>query len=1051
MLVSDLSAMANPLGGRIDLTWTNPVLVSFGGVRVLRRQTALPGTGVPAEDQEIANIPAATKGAGAFVTFSDSNLKGETVYYYAVVPYDTGNNPLSPAFASAMATTSYQTANHLYNNLPSVYRRYDSKLPPSAPELDSRDAGKGQLQRMFELFGPQFDLLRSFASGQANFHNRREVDSTLLHLLAEWIDWETNQELGLDKQRNEIQYATHFYRTTGIAANLRGTVNRLVSWDAQIKEFVHNLFTVTNPEQLTIWERQQIGGVWQDAQRVSFDIAYEGRPAVLITSDRRQWLFHHARQAAPLGSAGRNSAPDHFHIWYKILERDNWLAARHVSFSGNLNKYPTAVEDDLKRVWVFWAGYQDAGGQSIPGIRLGLMAAGQPARQAQAKIVGAGPFAFDPNDSAFEIKVTTPAFNFTRRIILRPDDFDNFALATLKEVVAVLEREIPHVHVTINDRGEGVLTTDTAGATVKIEFPASTIGTKLGLTATAVGSDALAAQMIGSLNQPFAISEGDAMRITVDDRLTRVITFNNVPTGGFSAVEVAASINRHLPNVAQAAGNKVQLTSPTAGSTSSITVEVFAPLIFSIAPGLQTELDGGTLSQTLKAYFERANVKLSTVATLSVQTPKVSWLVTDAGRTFQIKREGAQLNVYNLGLAAPKLGFGVPLPSPPAGVAETEPAAMKDAAGRIWLFFSSRRTGIWKIWYSRFDGTGWGAVKQLTNGPESDREPAVLFVPAAGGRMWAFWSRKKSNGLWNIFFNNITNFDFNSIPSGLWQTPAPELTPAPLNHDNREPAAIVQTTGAEPVELYFSSNQADGWHVWSRVITTATQGADEQINLGQFTERAPAVLFSNQIKKLFSRSNESEFYTSAVYPLAQTIDARYSGSTMVDTRNRKKISLRKNIQDIQRYTYDTVKNNDRWYARDTVGIYLVPDTLDQSLIIRRRNQIASVLRGFLPIQVRTVFIIDEVFQENVYTYDIANPDQQVLIGERVIETILGEALWAPLSNANRGPQDSFVDRLPDTRFIKTFASETKDALTVLNANPPKLDFRLFLPGVDEGE
>src|SRR5207237_6176764 len=261
MLVNDLTAAANPLGGRIDLSWTNPANGSFGGVRVLRRQTAFPGTGDPGEDQEIANIPAAAKAVGAFVQYADDDLKGEAVYYYAVVPYDAGNNPLSPAYASAMATTSYQSATHLYNNLPAFYRRYDSSLPPSVLEWAPRHAGKRQLQRLIELFGPEFDLLRSFASGQANFHNRTEVDGTLLRLLASWIDWETNQELGLDKQRNEIQYATHFYRTTGISASLRATVNRLVSWDARIKEFVHNVFAATMPEQLTIWEKQNLKGV----------------------------------------------------------------------------------------------------------------------------------------------------------------------------------------------------------------------------------------------------------------------------------------------------------------------------------------------------------------------------------------------------------------------------------------------------------------------------------------------------------------------------------------------------------------------------------------------------------------------------------------------------------------------------------------------------------------------------------------------------------------------------------------------------------------------
>lgn len=1048
MLVSDLTATANPIGGRIDLSWTNPVNGSFGGVRVLRRQTAFPGTGDPGEDQEIANISAAAHGPGTFVQYFDQNLKGGTVYYYAVISYDAGSNPQSPAHASAMATSSYQSATHLYNKLPAVYRRYDSIPPPSVPGLDPGDIGKGQLQRLLELFGLQFDLLRSFARGQKRFHDVSEVEGNLLSLLASWIGWETNHELGLDKQRNEIQYATHFYRTTGIAASLRGTVNRLVTWDARIKEFVHNVFCATMPEQLRIWEKQNINNVWQDARRVSFDVAYEGRPATLATSDLRQWLFHHARQSAPFGSGANKSTQDHFHIWYKIFERDDWLAAHRVSFSGEINKYPTAVEDDLKRVWVFWAGYQNAGGQSVPAIRLGLMATGQPARSAQAKIVGNGPFVFNDGE-VFEIKVTTPSSSFTRRIIFRPDDFADMGAATLAETVAVLEREIPDVRVTTNAHGEGTLTTHAAGAGVKLEFPGSAIGLKLGLTVTANGSDAVAAQMTGSLTEPFLLAEGDAMSIRIDDRLTRVVTFNT-KVGGHSALEAATTINRFLPGLAQAVGQQVQLTSSVAGERSSIIIEVFAPLIFSLAPGLQTELDAGIISTALRAHFAREKSKLSGAATLLVQTPGSSWLISDGGRNFQITNEGAQLNVYNTGVAAPKLGFGVPLPAAPAGVAETEPTAVKDGAGRIWLFWSSRRTGVWKIWYSRCDGALWGAAKPLTTGAEPDREPAALFAPAAGGRLWVFWSRKKNNGLWNIFFSSTANFDFNTIGPGNWLNLPVELTPVPANYDNREPTAIVQLDGSS-VEIYFSSNRIAGWHVWSKVITTNSQSFGTQINSGQFTQRAPVVLtVSNRLKKLFFRSNESEIYTSVVYPLAQTIDARYSGSTTVDTRNPTRISLRKTIQDIQRYTYDTVKGNDRWYARDTLGIYLVPDTIDQALIIRRRDQIARVLRDFLPIQVRTVFLVDEVYPENVYTYDVANADPQVLIGERMIDTILGDFLWGPLSDPDRGPDDDWTDSLPGVHWLRTFDAVNNDALLPdLNDHPPKLGFRLFLTDVSE--
>ena len=1056
MQVSDLKAMPHSRGGRIDLSWTNPSDSAFGGIKILRRERAFPGTGDPRLDQEIGDLPAALHSAGALVNFIDANLASETVYYYAVVSYNLTANPALPAYASAMTTTPYRTAAHLYNNLPALYRRYDSKLPPEVAALDAPDRLKGQLQRFIDMFGLQFDLLRSFASGMENFHNRDRVDGALLPLLASWIGWETNHGLGFDKQRDEIQYAPHYFRTTGIAASLRGVVNRLVSWDAHVKEFVHNVFLATSPEQLTVWEQLNKEDVWQPATLVSLDVAYEGRPATLQTRDGREWLFHHARQSAPLSSSPeqKQATLDYWHVWYKLFDRDKWLPAHHVSFAGTINKYPAATEDKDDRVCVFWSSYQTTGPQSIPGIMLALLAAGQPARAAKAKGSNKGPFAFTDNDF-FEVKVTTASKSFTRRVTLRPEDFQNITTATVAETVAVLNREIPDVVVAATSDGEVSITTNAKGSNIKLEFPASPVATALGLTTTATGANAVAAKMLNALKQPFALADGDAFSIRMDDRISRVITFSSASfadIGKATAVEVAEAINGVLPGVARPVGDRIELSSTVAGEGSSLVVDTVAPLLFSVALDLQSDLDKAVISARLRAAFTSAGLALSASGvTLTVQTPGGSWLITDGPRSYLARREEEKLNVYNPSPAAPKLGFGVPLPPPPSPVAENEPAVLRDSLGGIWLFWSSRRTGTWKIWYNRFDGTSWGAARQLTGGVDPDREPSVLFVPFGGGRIWVFWSRKKSDGLWNIFFRTTTNLNLNNAFSEA-DSQETELKETPTNYDNREPNAVVKSIGAGDVELYFSSNRLNGWHVWSKVLTTTTQGTDSQVNFGHITHRAPAVLkLTDKLKKLYFRTNESQVYISAFYPAAQTIDARYSGSTTVDTRNPAKISLRKNIKDIQTYTYDTLQANDNWYARDTVGIYLVPDTIDQALVIHRRNQIERVLRSFLPIQVRTVFIVDQVFLDFVYTYDIPDSATPVLLREHMVDTILGEVLWGPASSLDRGPAETGFYSA-GFHFLRTFDGSSGDGLLPdLSESPPKLSFRLFMRDVVEPE
>ena len=90
------------------------------------------------------------------------------------------------------------------------------------------------------------------------------------------------------------------------------------------------------------------------------------------------------------------------------------------------------------------------------------------------------------------------------------------------------------------------------------------------------------------------------------------------------------------------------------------------------------------------------------------------------------------------------------------------------------------------------------------------------------------------------------------------------------------------------------------------------------------------------------------------------LDARYNGATSVDTRNASKIALKGQFVDFLTYTYDAGTNgvrtsNDR-VARDTIGLYLTPDTVDPNQIKAQVSRLASALGDFLPVSERAVFI-----------------------------------------------------------------------------------------------
>jgi hypothetical protein len=88
---------------------------------------------------------------------------GPDHHHYAVVARDNSAQ-LFPAYITAMATSSYLSGAYLYRNLPEIYRTFDTSVLPDTVSIDPADRNKGQLQRFVEMFGLQFDVLRSFAA-----------------------------------------------------------------------------------------------------------------------------------------------------------------------------------------------------------------------------------------------------------------------------------------------------------------------------------------------------------------------------------------------------------------------------------------------------------------------------------------------------------------------------------------------------------------------------------------------------------------------------------------------------------------------------------------------------------------------------------------------------------------------------------------------------------------------------------------------------------------------------------------------------------------------
>jgi len=336
MRLLNITATAHRDGNRIDLAWAFPKDPPFPGVRVVRREGTHP---ISEHDGFVVAHGIGITGA------SDTGLKGEHVYYYALYPFtgDPPNYDVPDAHnqGNAMAISPYDFAGQLYALLPAIYRRFDTGTAAIA---------EGQLRRFLDLPGGELDRLYSFTRAALSFADLDRVDGKLLPLLAQWIGWRTNFGLPVDRQRNEIRYAPRFYQSLGAVPTLDATVARVSGWGNQTKEFVHNVARSNQPERLNLWSAVRGGGgAFGTPQLASVNFGYDGRPAAVTEADGSVLVFFHT-----LRQHG-------WDIWSKrYTTADGWQPSQPVVDRPGIDKHP-AVARQGDQLCLFWQSYDPDG------------------------------------------------------------------------------------------------------------------------------------------------------------------------------------------------------------------------------------------------------------------------------------------------------------------------------------------------------------------------------------------------------------------------------------------------------------------------------------------------------------------------------------------------------------------------------------------------------------------------------------------------------------------------------------------------------------------
>ena len=339
------------------------------------------------------------------------------------------------------------------------------------------------------------------------------------------------------------------------------------------------------------------------------------------------------------------------------------------------------------------------------------------------------------------------------------------------------------------------------------------------------------------------------------------------------------------------------------------------------------------------------------------------------------------------------------------------PVAVVDSFDGIWLFWQEKVIDRWMLKYNRFNGGVWQLDAPMDFPLDGGTEPRVdgdlfaLFRPGdPAQRIWLFWARKDSTGdeeqtRWSIVYRVKGTLN----PTDLDWSPIRTLPKPDLNVHDREPAVRIDQDGN--LEMFWSSDREGSWSIWSGTLDIAAHtwtGIDEIID-PPFAQRAPFPMTVSDQTFLFYRSNKHLVYTSNVYRATTTFDERYAGSNTVHTRDVVKTALRGSFDDFQHYTYDAgtngQRNNDDWYGRDTIGLYLSPDTLDPTRVQGGISRIEKVLGEFMPMTDRAVFITQsDIHTDQLYSYNQIEEAEANFIGESfqdiVLSTIGGNGLEA---------------------------------------------------------
>ncbi|MBM4432321.1 MAG: exo-alpha-sialidase, partial [Chloroflexi bacterium] len=161
---------------------------------------------------------------------------------------------------------------------------------------------------------------------------------------------------------------------------------------------------------------------------------------------------------------------------------------------------------------------------------------------------------------------------------------------------------------------------------------------------------------------------------------------------------------------------------------------------------------------------------------------------------------------------------------------DTDPSLTQTDDGKLWVVWSSSRSGNQDIWYSTsIDSRAtWSAAIQLTTHASDDRSPAI--TQGADGKLWVTWhsSRSGNNDIWYKTSNDAGN---------TWSVDR-QFTTSPASDES--PDVFRASDGRLCMVWQSSLGNSDIWYTAS-VDNGATWSAASQLTTDPGSDVSPTV------------------------------------------------------------------------------------------------------------------------------------------------------------------------------------------------------------------